>query len=326
MPDRFRRMHPYFGRFHRPARGVAVLGVLSCGRSRMTLDPGRDGGPRVRAMIVAMRRVVLTIAAAALAASVAAAQQFTPAPGAELLHRPLDQILDVNVRDGLVYYRALKGDRGRLDRYIASLNVTPAVYQGWPRPQQMAFWVNAYNAFVLQLVINHYPLQGTVKQIPGAFDKTIWRAAGRAVTLDQIEKTILPEFKDPRLYLALGRGAIGGGRLRSEAYTGERLEKQLADLQEEFVSNRYMYRLDRSAGQMSITPIVSWREAEFVAAYADKADPVFAQRSPIERAIIAFVWPNLLPLEKDLVKKNEFRMVFHEMDWRLNDLTGGRVE
>ena len=51
-------------------------------------------------------------------------------PAAELLHRPLDQILDVNVRDGLVYYRALKSERGRLDRYIASLNVTAATYQG----------------------------------------------------------------------------------------------------------------------------------------------------------------------------------------------------
>jgi hypothetical protein len=252
-------------------------------------------------------------------------QQFEPAPGAELLHRPLDQILDTNVRDGLVYYRALKGERGRLDRYVASLNVTAATYQGWSKPQQMAFWVNAYNAFVLQLVINHYPLQGTVKQIPGAFDKTIWRAAGRAVTLDQIEKTILPEFKDPRLYLALGRGAVGGGRLRSEAYTGERIEKQLADIQADFVNDRHMYRLDRQNNTLSVSPMMSWHEAEFVAAY-DKADAKFAQRSPLERAVVTFLMPSLLPSEKELVQKNEWRMAFIEMDWRLNDLTGGRVE
>ena len=67
------------------------------------------------------------------------------------------------------------------------------------------------------------------------------------MTLDQIEKTILPEFKEPRLYLALGRGAVGSGRLRSEAYTGERLEKQLADIQSEFVNDRHMYRIDRLA-------------------------------------------------------------------------------
>jgi hypothetical protein len=273
-----------------------------------------------------MRSLVPGVAVAALAATLLSAQQFEPAPGAELLHRPLDQILDVNVRDGLVYYRALKSERGRLDRYVSSLNVTPAVYQGWSKPQQMAFWVNAYNAFVLATVVNHYPLQGTIKQIPGAFDKTTWRAAGKTVTLDQIEKTILPEFKEPRLYLALGRGAVGGGRLRSEAYTGERLERQLADLQREFVDNRHLYRLDRLANTLSVTPIVSWRETEFAAAYADKADAVFAQRSPLERAVVALVTPHLLASEKEFIRQNAWKMAFLEMDWRLNDLTGGRVE
>ncbi len=182
------------------------------------------------------------------------------------------------------------------------------------------------NGFVLATVINHYPLRGTIKQIPGAFDRTLWRAAGKAVTLDQIEKTILPEFKEPRLYLALGRGAVGSGRLRSEAYTGDRLEKQLADIQSEYVTNFHMYRLDRLTNTVAVTPIMSWREAEFVAAYADKADALFAQRSPIERAAIAFITPHLLPSEKEFVKKNEFKMTFLEMDWRLNDLTGGRVE
>ncbi len=92
----------------------------------------------------------------------------------------------------------------------------------------MAFWVNAYNAFVLAdrhqslsdpRASSAYP-GDSIRQIPGAFDQTKHRAAGRSVTLDEIEKTILPEFKEPRLYLALGRGAVGSGRLRSEAYTG----------------------------------------------------------------------------------------------------------
>ena len=86
------------------------------------------------------------------------------------------------------------------------------------------------------------------------------------MTLDQIEKTILPEFKEPRLYLALGRGAVGSGRLRSEAYTAERLPEQLADIQSEFVNDQRLLKVDRAANMMSATPILSWREAEFVAA------------------------------------------------------------
>jgi hypothetical protein len=275
-----------------------------------------------------MRRA-LAVLVLSVALAPVGAQQFTPAPGADPLHTPLDEILDANVRDGLVYYRALKSTRGRLDRYVASLNVPAATYNGWSKPQQMAFWVDAYNAFVLETVIDHYPIHGTapgapsnsIRQIPGAFNRTTWRAAGRSVTLDAIENTILPPFNEPRLFLALGRGAVGSGRLRSEAYTGDRLERQLSDLQAEFVTNREMLQIDRTAGTMVVTPIVSWHDQAFVAAF-DKGDAAFAARSPIERAIIAFIMPNLLPLEKDFVQQNHFAVTFGTFDWRLNDLTG----
>ncbi|HTI37947.1 MAG TPA: DUF547 domain-containing protein [Vicinamibacterales bacterium] len=273
------------------------------------------------------RALVVLILITALAP--AAAQQFTPAPGDDPLHRPLDEILDANVRDGLVYYRALKSARGRLDHYTASLNVPPATYAGWSKPQQMAFWVDAYNAFVLETVIDHYPIHGSaqaapsnsIRQIPGAFEKTTWRAAGRAVTLDAIENTILPEFNEPRLYLALGRGALGSGRLRSEAYTAERLDKQLADIQAEFVTNRLMLSIDRANNTMVVSPIISWHDQAFIAAY-QTTDPTFATRSPIERAIVAFILPSLLPLEQEFVQQNRFKVTFGTMDWHLNDLTG----
>src|SRR4029453_11166437 len=122
--------------------------------------------------------------------------------GADALHRPFDQILDLNVRDGLVYYRALRASRAGLDRYAASLNVPATTYQSWPREQQMAFWVNAYNAFVLQTIVDHYPINGSskaypsnsVRQIPGGFEQVKHRAAGQSLTLDEIEKKILPQF------------------------------------------------------------------------------------------------------------------------------------
>ena len=258
------------------------------------------------------------------------AQRFTPAEGADPLHVPLDQILDPNVRDGLVYYRALKSEKGRLDRYIASLNVPAQTYAGWTRDQQVAFWLNAYNAFVLETVIDNYPIRArtatfpavSIKQIPGAFEQTKHRAAGRSVTLDEIEKTILPEFKDARLFLALGRGAIGSGRLHSEAYTAERLKQQLDSVQSEFVSDEQMVQIDRGANVVSVTPIFSWREAEFVAGYDPGATGTFAQRSPVERAIVAFVLPHVLRLEKELIQKNQFKVEFRQFDWRLNDLSG----
>ena len=275
--------------------------------------------------------VIVCMAVTAFSAASLLAQEPSPA---EPLHRPFDQILDLNVRDGLVYYRALKSDRGRLDRYIASLNVPAATYEGWSREQQMAFWLNGYNALVLQAVIDHYPIRGrasaypagSLRQVPGVFEQAKHRLAGRSVTLDEIEKSILPGFKEPRLYLAMGRGAVGSGRLRSEAYTGDRLAQQLDQLQGEFVNEQAMVKIDRDSRQVAVTPIVSWHEAEFVAAYDKGAAGPFAQRSPIERAIVAFIAPHLLPLERDFVNRNEFRLVFQNFDWRLNDLTGGRPQ
>ena len=248
------------------------------------------------------------------------------------LHGPLDEVLDVYVRDGLVYYRALRSERRKLDSYLAALErVTAGELAGRPREEQIAFWINAYNGHVLKAVIDRYPIAGrsaeyprnSIRQIPGVFERAPRHVAGRRLTLDAMEREVLGGFGDPRVTLALGRGSVGGGRLRSEAFTGVDLETQLRSVAAEFTTRRELLRIDAPAGTVSVTPILSWREALFVAAYGDKADARFAQRSPLERALVAFVMPNLLPSEREFINRNDFRIIFHEYDWRLNDLTGG---
>jgi hypothetical protein len=244
------------------------------------------------------------------------------------LHQPLDTLLDLYVRDGLVYYRALKSDRSRLDGYVAALG--RASLDGWSRDEQVAFWLNAYNALVLRTIIDRYPIRGTssqyppnsIRQIPGAFERITHQVAGRAVTLDGIERDLLAPFNDPRVFVALGRGSVGGGRLRSEVFTGARLAEQLDEVVREFPQRHELLRVDTVARQVSVTPILSWREQQVVAAYADRADARFAARSPIERAVVAMIQPYLLPAERAFVEANEFRVVFHPYDWHLNDLTG----
>jgi hypothetical protein len=270
---------------------------------------------------------MLRVVSVLILASVVSAQQ--PPSTAEPLHRPFDQILDLYVRDGYVYYRALRVERAALDRYIASLNVTAATYASWSREQKIAYSLNAYNAFVLQTVAQHFPIRGSVKtypagsirQIPGAFDQKRHRAAGRQVSLDEIEKG-LAEFQDPRVYFALGRGAAGSGRLRSEAYTADRLEAQLASQTSDFFSHQNHFQIDRAATTINVSPIVGWHEAEFAAAYgaADKAPSYAASRSPIERAVIALAHPGLLPSEREFIEQNQFKLEWQEFDWTLNDL------
>lgn len=269
---------------------------------------------------------------AALAALVAAFVVVTPSAQESLSdaarRKTFDQILDLYVRNGDVYYRALKSDRGKLDGYlnlIAGASVDKA-----PREEQLAFWLNAYDALVLRTVVDHYPLAGrapqypskSIRQIPGAFERIAHRVGGRSMTLDQIEKDVLPQFHDPRVYFALGRGAIGSGRLRSEAFTPARVDEQLADVAAECVNRAQCVQLDRDANKMTVSAIFSWHEKEFADAYADKAPASLASRSPIERAIVAFVSPKLLTAERDMVAANTFQVAYAPFDWALNDLTG----
>jgi hypothetical protein len=288
-------------------------------------------------MIAAWRARLGAAAIAAVGAVVLLtplAAQFAPPSTVDPIHRPYDQILDLNVRDGLVYYRALKGSRGAFDRYVASLDVPASEYDAWPRPRQIAFWLNAYNALVIESVLDAYPIHGrastypanSLRQVPGVFEKTPRRVAGRRLTLDEIEKTVIGGFGDPRLFLALGRGSVGGGRLRSSAYSGDTLEADLNKVAAECVTRAECASIDASGQVLSVTPVFSWREAEFVKAFGDDPMKAYPNRSPLERAILHVLAPHFLPGERLTLEKNSFAVRFTTYDWRLNDLTGGRPQ
>jgi hypothetical protein len=247
------------------------------------------------------------------------------------LHRPLDEILDLYVRDGLVYYLALKQERGKLDRYVQSLGeVSADTLKGWPRERQLAYWINAYNAFVLRTVIDAYPIRGkspdypanSIRQIPGAFERHQFRAGGRMITLDAIEKEEIGALGDARALLALTRGALGGPRLKSEAFTAEKLDAQLNTMVSELVMSRDLVFVDVGNGTLSVNPLFSWREDIFAKSLAARAPAVYATRSPLERAVLSLIDPLLVPSEAEFLRKNTFKMAFHDFDWKLNDLTG----
>lgn len=274
-------------------------------------------------------KVVATFLVLLFACGAIRAQDPAP-PVVDLLHKPFDEILDIYVRDGLVYYRALKGERGKFDRYVQSLTETTAdTIRGWTPERQLAFWINTYNALVLKTVIDHYPIRGrapeypanSIRQIPGAFERLTHRAGGRGFTLDALERELIAGFGDPRALFALSRGAMGGGRLKSEAFTSGRLDAQLTTMTSELVTRRVLVFVDAANGQLSVNPIFSWREAAFVK-MADQAKAVYDSRSPLERAVLAMIDPLLVPNESEFLRKNTFRMVFHDFDWSLNDLTG----
>lgn len=273
---------------------------------------------------------ILIALASSMAPSATALQESKPV-AVDALHRPFDEILDIYVRDGMVYYYALRQERGKFDRYVQALgDVGADTIKGWPRERQLAYWINAYNAFVLRTVIDSYPIRGrssdypanSIRQIPGAFERRTFRAGGRTLTLDAIEKDVIAEFGDARALLALTRGAMGGPRLKSEAFTADRLDSQLETMAGELTTRRDLVFVDISNGVLSVNPLFSWREAAFAQSLASRAPAIYASRSPLERAVLSLIDSQLVRSEAEFLRKNTFRMAFHDFDWKLNDLTG----
>ena len=219
---------------------------------------------------------------------------------ADTLHRPLDQILDVNVRDGFVYYRALKSERGRLDRYAISLNVPAAAYEAWPREEKMAFWVNAYNAFVLQTVVDRYPIRGTskypaesIRQIRRRLrnHSVIVRPAGTSRST-RSRKRFFPSSRSRVCSWPSVAARSAAAACAARPTAAARIMQQLDEIQKEFVSEQTMLKIDRTAGQLTVTPIISWHDKEFIAAY-DKGP---RGPSPSDRPSSARSWPSSRPI------------------------------
>ena len=241
----------------------------------------------------------------------------------------LDGILDQYVRDGFVYYASLRAERGAIDRYVQSLAEQPAGFEAWSAGRRLAYWINGYNALVLRTVIDHYPIRrggsadfpdDSVMQIPGMFSGREHLIAGRRLTLQAIEDELIAPFGDPRAHLALGRGAVGSPRLRSEAFSDDRLEAQLQAVVADFATTPRHVTLDQAGDELVVSAVLGW-QADQLTALAGADDGT--GRSPIEQAIVALISPALFASERAFLARNAFRLRYRDFDWRLNDLTGG---
>lgn len=244
-------------------------------------------------------------------------------------YAPLDHVLDTYVREGNVYYRALETERRALDPFVHALATPPEPLARMTEPARAAFWINAYNALALRTVIDHYPIKGraaeypadSIRQIPGAFDTIAYDVAGERLTLDAIEARAIAAG-GARVVFALGRGAVGGGRLKSEAYRADRLDAQLDIAVKEFVTRVACVKVDENGNTLTVSPLFSWRREPLVADYAAQGAP-WPGRSPLEQAIAALAAPKLFPSERAYLAENRFQLKYGDFDWRLNDLTGG---
>jgi hypothetical protein len=165
--------------------------------------------------------------------------------------------------DGLVDYEGLGGRRDDLDRYVESLAAARFVELG--RDEKLALLINAYNAFTLELILEHYPLD-SIRDIPSAqrWDAVRWDLGGHLYSLNQLEhEQIRPKFREPRIHFALVCAAIGCPPLRREAYAGVRVNDQLEDQARRVHHDERWVRYRPGSDRIELTSLYEWYRGDF---------------------------------------------------------------
>ena len=247
-------------------------------------------------------------------------------------HSLYDSVLAAHVRGGQVDYAALAVDRGSLDRYVERLgSVAADEFAGWSEPDRIAYLINAYNAVMLKIVIDHYPIEpagfftlkrhaypnNSVRQIEGVFDGIRHTVAGGALTLDDIEHARLrANYSEPRIHFALVCAAASCPPLRGEAYTGQRLDAQLDDQGQAFMNDPRVNRVDREGGVVYLSKIFDWFGEDF-AVFAPDTGYHGAEAT---RGVLAFVSRYLPGSDARYLRDGDYEVEFLDYDWTLNDL------
>jgi hypothetical protein len=212
-----------------------------------------------------------------------------------------------------VDYAALKRERQpALDAYLRSLeSVERSELESWPRSDQLAFWIDAYNAYTVKLVLDHHPIRSirSIGVLPGAaFRKTfipLERVAGRKLSLDDIEHRILRErFRDPRIHFAIVCASRSCPVLRDEAYRGRDLDSQLDDAARSFLRDPARNRYGPASRTLFLSSIFKWFRGDFEAAAGSL--PAFVARYADEPTAEA-------------LRRGGVKIEFLDYDWSLNE-------
>jgi hypothetical protein len=173
-------------------------------------------------------------------------------------------LLKKNVKEGVVDYQGFKNEESKLDQYLKVLEKTASGKLS--RNEQFAFYINAYNAWTIKLILSGYPGVKSIKEF-GSIFKSPWkkklaRIDGDTVTLDHIEHGILrPTYKDPRVHFAINCASKGCPPLRSEPYRGDLLDEQLDEMARAFINDPSRNRLEGKT--LYVSRIFKWFKEDF---------------------------------------------------------------
>lgn len=230
-------------------------------------------------------------------------------------HQLFTDILQNYVVNGLVDYKNLKNDN-RLDKYLSTLtNTDPDKLNG---DEKLAFWINAYNAFTLQIVTANYPIESITdlntggKIIAYLLGDTVWDKEfitinNKKYSLNDIEHKILRKMNEPRIHFAIVCASISCPELLNEAFESKTLEKQLELQTINFINDDSRNDFDLKKRQANISEIFNWFDDDF---------------GDSDENVLMFI-SKYVPENTSLdIKSNvtEWNTSYNDYNWNLNEL------
>ncbi|WP_230407005.1 DUF547 domain-containing protein [Pontibacter cellulosilyticus] len=206
---------------------------------------------------------------------------------------------------GFVDYGNFLKDNVELDSYLQALSAGIPDSQNWTREEQLAYWINAYNAFTVKLILENYPLKSikdlnspiSVPFLNSIWDKKFINLGGKKYSLNNIEHNILREkFQEPRIHFAINCASVSCPKLRNEAYIASKLNQQLEDQAETFINDPSKNKLLPSNPKLS--KIFSWFGADF------------EKQGNLRNYVNRYA---------DIKVKADANIDYMEYDWNLND-------
>jgi Protein of unknown function, DUF547 len=244
-------------------------------------------------------------------------------------HSLLDHVLKEYTKEGYVDYQRLKTEPQLLNKYLNRLAVTGRKeMESFSKKEQMAFWINAYNAITLKTVIDSYPINGrvaylpadSIEQVPGALNRKKTLVAGRNLTLETIENKLLKDgFKDERLHFAISRAALGAPRLQPFAYSGELLDDQLKIAVRDFINDPYRTFICQSCNRIQMSKIFDWHGEDFQAKWGNSA-MLNKRYGTKQGAVLTFIAAHQPQAVNHYILNAKYDIIFIDYNWALNDI------